>query len=193
MTTFPCGAFSSPSNNRTKVSVDDHAVSVALNLHHDRTIVEVLLGVGNDVGEAFDFKLVPSFQLEGMGDFCLPKVDLEAKGVKVEDGTNATLQVITNGDPKGGLYSCADITFSKSVSYSKYSSCKNNTGYQEKSLTGSAANLNANETAADGTPQNSSTSSSSSSSDDKDSGAQALMAGSWSVLGAAVLTAFSVM
>lgn len=101
----PCGAFPSPSENRTQVSLDDHAVSVALDLHHDRTIVEVLLGIGNDVGDAFNIKLVPSFQLEGMGDFCLPKVDLEAKGVKIEDGTNATLQIITNGDPSGGLYS----------------------------------------------------------------------------------------
>ncbi|KAI5290418.1 hypothetical protein KEM54_001588 [Ascosphaera aggregata] len=187
----PCGAFSSPSNNRTKVSLDDHAVSVALSLHHDRTIVEVLLGIGNDVGDAFNIKLVPSFQLEGMGDFCLPKVDLEAKGVKIEDGTNATLQVITNGDPKGGLYSCADITFSNSVTFSKYDSCKNNTGFKENTLKGPAANLNANETAADGTPQNSKNSDSDSSphhhsDDDDENTAHSLKVASWGVLGAVV-------
>ncbi|KAI5298414.1 hypothetical protein KEM56_004082, partial [Ascosphaera pollenicola] len=131
MTKGPCGAFSSPSDNRTEVSLDDHAVSVALNLHHDETVLEVLMGVGNDVGDAFNFKLIPSFKMEGMGDFCIPKVDLEAKGIKVENGTNATLQVISNGDPTGGLYSCADITFKKSVSFSKYDSCKNNTGFKE--------------------------------------------------------------
>ncbi|KAI5286073.1 hypothetical protein KEM52_002154 [Ascosphaera acerosa] len=113
MTTGPCGGFSRASANRTRVSLADGAVSVALDMHHDRTIVEVLLGLGEDAGTtdgaagsaAFDVKLVPAFQLQGLGAFCLPRVDLEARGVKIVEGTNATLQVVTNGDPSGGLYS----------------------------------------------------------------------------------------
>jgi hypothetical protein len=44
------------------------------------------------------------------------------------DGMNATIQVVTNGDPDGGLYNCADVTLSSTASGPASGVCKNATG-----------------------------------------------------------------
>ena len=49
-------------------------------------------------------------------------------GLNITDGMNATIQVQTNGDPDGGLYNCADITFSASVAGPDSGVCVNGTG-----------------------------------------------------------------
>ena len=49
-------------------------------------------------------------------------------GMDITEGMNATIQVQTNGDPDGGLYNCADITFSASVATPASDVCKNGTG-----------------------------------------------------------------
>lgn len=73
---------------------------------HDQAAFQVLLGLGNDVGENFNITLIPTVRQKGLGKFCLPDVSLDedAIGVKVREGMNATLQVVTSGDPNGGLY-----------------------------------------------------------------------------------------
>lgn len=57
-----------------------------------------------------------------MTSFSIPE------GVNITDGTNATIQVLTNGDPDGGLYNCADITFSTSAPVPDAGVCTNGTG-----------------------------------------------------------------
>lgn len=49
-------------------------------------------------------------------------------GTNVTEGTNATIQVLTNGDPNGGLYACADITFSSTAPAPGAGVCTNGTG-----------------------------------------------------------------
>ena len=49
-------------------------------------------------------------------------------GLNVTEGTKATIQVQTNGDPDGGLYNCADITFSASAAGPAAGVCTNGTG-----------------------------------------------------------------
>lgn len=102
---FPCGG-QSVSKSRTKVSLEDAQISIALEMGHDQAAVQVLLGLGNDPGSNFNITLVPTFRQIGLGDFCLPRVrfDEDLLGVPLEDGMNATLQIVTNGDPSGGLY-----------------------------------------------------------------------------------------
>lgn len=98
--TFPCAGFPVSSNR------SDWPISggkIALTMGHDQALVQVLLGIGNDVGEAFNYILLPTIQEQGLGNFCITDLQLPT-GLNVTDGTNATIQVVTNGDPNGGLY-----------------------------------------------------------------------------------------
>ena len=70
---------------------------------HDETAIQILLGLGDNPGDNFNITLVPTIRQEGLGDFCLQGVSLPTD-IGITDGTNATLQVVTNGDPTGGLY-----------------------------------------------------------------------------------------
>lgn len=104
MDQFPCGGLSQ-SSNRTKVPISG-SFPLALRMGHSRTAVEVLLALGTNPGDNYNVTLVHTFQLNGLGQFCLPHVDFSEKlvGVNITDGMNATLQVQSNGDPTGGLY-----------------------------------------------------------------------------------------
>ncbi|WEW61407.1 hypothetical protein PRK78_006897 [Emydomyces testavorans] len=151
---FPCGG-QSVSNSRTKVSLKDPQLSVALDMGHDQAAVQVLLGLGNDPGSNFNITLVPTFRQVGLGSFCLPRVSLDGKllGVALQDGMNATLQVVTNGDPKGGLYNCADLTFSSTTDFSVPSKCTNGTGVTAMPFSGDASKRNANQSTPNGQAQ----------------------------------------
>lgn len=104
MPEFPCGGMSQ-SSNRTQLPLDG-SFPVALEMGHIQTALEVLLALGTDPGTNYNITLVPTFQITGLGAFCLPHVDIssQAIGVKITDGMNATIQVQSSGDPTGGLY-----------------------------------------------------------------------------------------
>lgn len=97
---FPCGG-QKASANRTLWPVKGGPIQ--LQMGHTTSSVEVLLGLGNDVGSSFNITLVPIFQEQGLGQFCMSAVTVPSD-LNVTDGQNATIQVITNGDPSGGLY-----------------------------------------------------------------------------------------
>lgn len=99
--TFPCGGESAISPNRTSVSTT--SLPIALTMGHDRTVIQVLLGLGNDVGDAFNIVLEPTFAQVGLGNFCLPHVLIPAN-LNITEGMNATVQVVTDGEGGGGLY-----------------------------------------------------------------------------------------
>lgn len=105
MNKFPCGGIGQASN-RTKLPLSGGSFPVALEMHHAQTAVEVLLALGNDPGDHFNIILAPTFQVNGLGEFCLPHVEINEQliGRNLTNGMNATLQVQTNGDPTGGLY-----------------------------------------------------------------------------------------
>ncbi|GAB1217365.1 hypothetical protein ATERTT37_006604 [Aspergillus terreus] len=191
MTQFPCGGLA-VSSNRTQVSLSDPSFPVALTMGHDETALEVLLALGSDPGTNFNITLKPTFRVEGLGSFCIPTIALDASvlGTNLTEGMNATLQVQSNGDPSGGLYSCADIQFSASATSSEPSSCKNGTGVTAIAFTGAAAQRNANESTAEGQAQSGSGSSSGSSGSSgtttSTGGAVPLQTAAWGVLGAAM-------
>lgn len=97
----PCGGSDSPSSERTYVSTS--SLPIYLNMGHDERAVQILLGLGDNPGNNFNITLVPTFRQEGLGDFCLDDIPLPTD-VGIVDGANATLQVVTSGDPTGGLY-----------------------------------------------------------------------------------------
>lgn len=145
----PCGAFDTPSSSRTPVSTSSLAID--LEMGHDQSAIQVLLGLGNNPGNNFNITLLPTFRQEGLGQFCLPEIPIPA-GLGIMDGMNATLQVVTNGDPNGGLYNCADVTFSTET-VTPPSQCRNGTGVTANPFPPEAAARNANESTPEGESQ----------------------------------------
>ena len=103
----PCGGFDTPSSERTLVSTT--SLTVALEMGHDESAVQVLLGLGENPGNNFNLTIMRTFRQEGLGEFCLQDIPLPTD-LGIMDGTNATLQVVTNGDPTGGLYNVRILT-----------------------------------------------------------------------------------
>ncbi|RFU26750.1 hypothetical protein B7463_g9594, partial [Scytalidium lignicola] len=123
---FPCGGQNTVSSNRTVWPLTGG--SIALTMGHIQTNIEVFIGIGNNVGSAFNTIVRPTFGEQGLGSFCMTEFDVTGLGLNITDGTNATIQVVTNGDPNGGLYNCADITFSSSAPAPASGVCTNGTG-----------------------------------------------------------------
>ncbi|KAI9831533.1 MAG: hypothetical protein M1826_003423 [Phylliscum demangeonii] len=135
---FPCGGQDTVSTNRTAWPTTGGPI--ALLMGHDRAVVQVLLGLGNDPGSSFQITLQPVITEQGLGSFCMPHVMVPASA-GVRSGQNATIQVITNGDPNGGLYNCADITFQDQAPTTT-GACKNGTGVSAVPYVGVAKNAN---------------------------------------------------
>jgi hypothetical protein len=72
--------------------------------------VAVYIGFGSAVGSAFNTIVRPTFTEQGLGNFCM--TGIEIPGGSSLEGMQATIQVVTNGDPDGGLYNCSDVTLS---------------------------------------------------------------------------------
>ena len=97
----PCGGQNDVSKTRTVWPVGG---PIQLDMGHVTTNVQVLIGMGDDPGDAFNTILVPTFHETGPNSFCLGSVTFPS-GLNVTDGMNATIQVVTNGDDgPGGLY-----------------------------------------------------------------------------------------
>ncbi|KAF2499437.1 hypothetical protein BU16DRAFT_523918 [Lophium mytilinum] len=133
---FPCGGFDTVSKTRT--SWPAVGAPIQLDMHHTQTDVMVLLSLGSDPGVNYNIILRPTFEEEGLGNFCMGQVSLP-EGVNFTEGQEATIQVVSNGDPDGGLYQCADITLTKTaLSTTDYNTnCKNNTGVKVSTVSGS--------------------------------------------------------
>ncbi|CZR51559.1 uncharacterized protein PAC_01436 [Phialocephala subalpina] len=122
---FPCGGQDTATSNRTSWPLTGG--SIALTMGHIDANVEVLIAIGSNPGSAFNTVIRPTFTEQGLGAFCMTGFTLPS-GLNVSDGTQATIQVVTNGDPDGGLFNCADITFSSTATNPDSSICKNATG-----------------------------------------------------------------
>ncbi|CAG8961016.1 hypothetical protein HYFRA_00002556 [Hymenoscyphus fraxineus] len=122
---FPCGSIDTVSATRTPWPLTGG--SIALEMGHSSSTIQVTIAFGNDPGSSFNTIIQRPISQTGLGSFCLTGITLPS-GVNVTSGTNATIQVITNGDPSGGLYNCADITFSSTATGPSSDVCKNNTG-----------------------------------------------------------------
>ena len=69
---FPCGGQNSVSKTRTPWPLKGGPIQ--LNMEHDRVATQVLLGLGNDPGTAFNIVLQQTFMEQGIGKFCLSDV-----------------------------------------------------------------------------------------------------------------------
>jgi hypothetical protein len=98
--TFPCGGFDTVSSNRTQFPLAGGPIQ--LDMHHTQTNLQVLLALGNGDG-SYSIQLVPTFLETGPNNFCLGDVTIPSD-LNLKEGDNATIQVVSNGDPDGGLY-----------------------------------------------------------------------------------------
>ncbi|KAF2097782.1 hypothetical protein NA57DRAFT_76590 [Rhizodiscina lignyota] len=181
---YPCGGFNDVESNRTEFPINGGPVQ--LNMEHTETNVEVLIAFGNNPsGADYHTVLVPTLFERGPQLFCLG--DIRIPNAKA--GTNATIQVVTNGDPSGGLYACADITLTDTpLSSADFkANCQNSTGVSISYLN---TKNNANTTEAG---QTGSSGSSSSSSASGSSSASTAAAASSSSTGIAAMATANVM
>jgi hypothetical protein len=63
--------------------------------------VAVYIGFGSAVGSAFNTVVRPTFTEQGLSNFRM--TGIEIPGGSGLEGMQATIQVVTNGDPDGGL------------------------------------------------------------------------------------------
>ncbi|KAI2614946.1 hypothetical protein GGR54DRAFT_642683 [Hypoxylon sp. NC1633] len=122
--TYPCAGVKYAQGNRTDWPLQGGALE--LKLHHPWTYLYVNLALDGD-SDNYNYTLVPGLlNVTGRGTFCLPALDIP---VNVTDGTQASIQVVTNGASGSALYNCADITF-RSGAKVPDGMCKNDTSVQ---------------------------------------------------------------
>lgn len=109
---FPCGGFDTVTTNRSTFPLSGGPIQ--LDMGHTEAKVQVLLALGNGDG-SYSIEVVPTFQETGPENFCLGSVTFPSS-LNLTEGQNATLQVVTNGDPDGGLYQVCRISDSFSRS-----------------------------------------------------------------------------
>jgi len=126
---YPCGGFDTPSSTRQNLPING-SFPIQLNMEHTGVTGMVVLALGaTPTGDDYTIVLKPVFQQTGPEAFCIGDVMIPSD-LNITDGTQGTIQVVTNGDPSGGLYQCADVTFTSApLSQSDYdSNCRNSTG-----------------------------------------------------------------
>ncbi|QDS70119.1 hypothetical protein FKW77_005337 [Venturia effusa] len=125
---FPCGGFDSPSTNRTSVPLTG-TFPIQLSMEHTSVRAAVYMALGNDPQSAYSIVLRNTFLETGPDNFCVGGVTIPSN-LNLTAGMNATIQIVTNGDPNGGLYQCSDVTFTDTaLSQSDYNAnCANSTG-----------------------------------------------------------------
>ncbi|PHH86668.1 hypothetical protein CDD83_9917 [Cordyceps sp. RAO-2017] len=77
-------------------------------MHHEQSYVFVNLGLGRNTSN-FNVSLTPQFwNATGKGTLCVEKLPVPPG---IENGTLASLQVVTAGAGGAALYNCADVRF----------------------------------------------------------------------------------
>ncbi|KAK2795215.1 hypothetical protein FQN52_006145 [Onygenales sp. PD_12] len=115
---YPCGGMPM-SQNRTKWPIRGGAVSFQPGWFagHQTALLYINLGIGNSPLN-MSLPMVSPFQINGPtakeypGTFCLPQIPLP-KGLTVNVGDNATIQVVETAVHGAALYNCVDITFAE--------------------------------------------------------------------------------
>jgi hypothetical protein len=122
---------------------------LVLDLHHAWTYVFVNLGLGENATN-FNVSLTPQFwNVTGKGSLCVEHLPVP---IDVQDGTLASLQIVTSGASGSALYNCADIRFKKDAkplgncTTTKGMSVQNVTGQKTDSGSGSSGNSSTNGT-----------------------------------------------
>ncbi|CAP59795.1 uncharacterized protein PODANS_1_1270 [Podospora anserina S mat+] len=122
---YPCAGVPGDLGNVTDWPLDGG--SLVLDLHHEWTYIFVNLGLGENVAN-FNYSLTdPFLNSTGNGTLCIPKVTLPAN-LPIQDGSLASIQVVTLGEKGQSLYNCADIRFRQNATVLSGDACKTSEG-----------------------------------------------------------------
>jgi hypothetical protein len=100
---YPCGGFNDVNQTRQALPLTGQ-FPIQLNMEHTSVKGMVVLALGNDPSDGdFNIILREPFQETGPESFCIGDLTIPSS-LNITEGTNATIQVLTNGDPNGGLY-----------------------------------------------------------------------------------------
>lgn len=100
---YPCGGFNDVSSTRQNLPLNG-SFPLQLNMEHTGVRGVVVLALGSaPTGGDYSIILKPLFTQTGPQDFCIGDVVIPSD-LNITDGTQGTIQVVTNGDPNGGLY-----------------------------------------------------------------------------------------
>ncbi|KAK4166338.1 hypothetical protein QBC43DRAFT_298538 [Cladorrhinum sp. PSN259] len=133
--TWPCAGV--PGNNGNRTDWPLTGGSIKLDLHHKWTYLFINLGIGENVSN-FNVSLTnPFWNSTGNGTLCVPKLTLPAN-LPIQDGTLASIQVVTIGETGNALYNCADITFRQSATALAEGDCKTSEGITYGNVTAAA-------------------------------------------------------
>lgn len=109
--------------------------SLKLELHHPWAYVYVNLGLGDNATN-FNISLTPELtNVTGKGTLCIDKLPVP---IDIQDGTLASIQVVTGGASGSALYNCADIRFKKDAK--KLDNCTSSNGVTLKTVKESSGN-----------------------------------------------------
>ncbi|KAK0208518.1 hypothetical protein DFS33DRAFT_1304059 [Desarmillaria ectypa] len=137
-----CDGYNSVAQNRTEFPLDSGFFS--LNSEHPTWTAAVYLSTSSNPTSFDDFKqIVPFFQLQGEGIFCLPLNLSSTNATGLTNGQNATIQILFNGGD-AQLYQCADLTLLSNFSLSQSidATCTNATSNSTGSNSGSSSGSN---------------------------------------------------
>ncbi|KAH6666973.1 hypothetical protein B0J14DRAFT_464619, partial [Halenospora varia] len=127
---FPCANVNqTAATNRTAWPLTGGSLN--LSLGHPWTYAFVNLGIGTNY-PAFNISLTdPFYNITGNGTLCLPTIKLPS-GLAIQDGANASIQVVTVNEYGASLYNCADITFSSKAT--ALQSCSSSPGVKVEQI-----------------------------------------------------------
>jgi hypothetical protein len=107
----PCGGINTPSDTRTKWSLEGPN-QLSFEAGHDEAETAVYLALGdNPTADDFTIVLVDQFNQIGLGEFCWNTLQIPEGTEGVEDGVNATIQIVQRGHSGGGLYNVCSLFF----------------------------------------------------------------------------------
>ncbi|KAI5851205.1 hypothetical protein DFP73DRAFT_454072, partial [Morchella snyderi] len=137
----PCGGLNTPSNERSLWSTTGGTLKFEAG--HDEAETAVYLAIGNNpTANDFNITLSPVFMQIGLGAFCWNTLTVPDGTPGVADGANATIQVVQRGHTGGGLYNCADITFTTEP-LMLTQDCANGTGVSGEAIAASSSTASA--------------------------------------------------
>ncbi|KAF9456151.1 hypothetical protein BDZ94DRAFT_1276387 [Collybia nuda] len=122
-----CDGYANPAANRTEFPLSGGFFT--LNSEHPSWTGGVLVSPAANPTSFDNFtQVVPFFQVNGEGVFCIPlNFTANANGTSLKGGENVTIQIVFDGGDST-LYQCADLTLSNNVTISSDVVCSNATG-----------------------------------------------------------------
>ncbi|CAI4218546.1 unnamed protein product [Parascedosporium putredinis] len=118
---YPCAGVPGDVGNVTDWPLNGGGIE--LELHHPWAYIFVNLGLGLNQSN-FNISLTPQFwNATGNGTLCVPTLPVD---LDIQEGQEASIQVVTSGERGDALYNCANIRFTKDAKPFGGAECKTN-------------------------------------------------------------------